>query len=78
VGFDWKKVLTTGINVAGVMLPGGKVKDNILDNVVSIIDSETTDNSEATKLTAAAVDALAKEVKKLRADVDSLKKGKAG
>lgn len=77
MGFDWKRAISIGVSVASIALPGGKLKDTVLANVVAIIESETTPNEDATKLLAASVDALAKEVKKLRSEVDALNKAKS-
>lgn len=74
MGFDWKDVAKIGIQAASIALPGGIIKDTVLANVTAIIEDEKADNTDATKVTAAAVDALAKEVKKLRTEVDELKK----
>lgn len=76
MAFDWKRLVGVGVTAGKILLPGGTLKDNVLDNVNAIINSETVPNEEATKITAAALDALAKEVKKLRSDVDALKKAK--
>jgi hypothetical protein len=75
MGFKWRDLIKVGIGVASVTLPGGKLKDDLLGNVVAIIDSETSDNADATKLTAAAVDALAKRLKTLEAKVEKMEKG---
>ncbi len=76
MAFDWKKLINLGVGVASVTLPGGEVKDNVLDNVTAILDDDVAPNTDATKLLAATVDSLAKEVKKLRAEVDAFKKAK--
>jgi hypothetical protein len=73
MGFDWKKLVGVGVNAAKVFTPDNA--DSALDVVSGIIGSDAP-NEDATKALAGMVDALAKEVKKLRSELDALKKQK--
>lgn len=72
MGFDFKKLITAGVSAAKVFTPDEA--DTALDLVSGIIGSPDAPNEDATKALAGVVDGLAKEVKKVRTELDALKK----